>query len=92
MFLWFTMLVVRCIRLGLPVVRLWVVRSGRPLRLPLLLGLLPLFGVAPMFWDLLPPLMYVTIIVCCSLIVRHLVLLAFVFVACFTFIVPLRPL
>ena len=91
MFLWFTVLVVRCIRLGLPVVHLWVVHPGLPLRLPLLLGLLPLLGVAPMYWDVITPLMYVPIIVCCSLIDRHLVLMAFVFVACFTFVVRLRP-
>ena len=92
MFRWFTLLVVRYFRLGFPVVLLWVVLPGRPLRLPLLLGLPPLLGVDPMYWDEITPLMYVPIIVCCSLVDRHLVLLAFVFVACFTFIVHLRPL
>ena len=48
-FLWFTVFVVRCIRLGLPVVLLWVVLPGRPLRLLLLLGLPPLLGIGPMY-------------------------------------------
>ena len=46
-FLWFTVIIVRCIRLGLPGFILWLILPGRPLRLLLMLDL-PLLGVGPM--------------------------------------------
>ena len=54
MFRWFTVLVVRYFRLGFPVVLLWVVLPGCPLRLPLLLGIPHFFGVDPLSWGEIP--------------------------------------
>ena len=58
---WFTVVIVRCIRLGLPGFILWLMVPGRPLRLLLLLALSHL-GVDPLLCGVVSPLWYVPII------------------------------